>query len=294
MAKIRSLKPDFFSSEQIVSVSIPARYLFEGIWVFGDDEGLIKNSPMSLKMKIFPGDVIEVKPLIEELVRAGLLVELQSDQGPLLWAPNVQVHQLPKRITATKFTGLGSEFTPRNHAGIRGNVPPMRGASGEHEPPTEATRREHEAQEWSGEERNRSGEERRGASSEVATATTRPDVEGLLDLLDSELSKNDVKRLPSRNKANRDAIRLMIDKDGISPDQIAAAIRWCQADSFWWKNIMSAVKLREKFERLRADSRDQSRARQGGQVLTPNQERGLAIVQELREEENRHAEITDG
>ncbi len=80
---------------------------------------------------------------------------------------------------------------------------------------------------------------------------SRADVEHLLDLLDEELTKNGVKKLPARNKKNRDAIRLMLDRDEIPADQIAGAIRWCQADEFWRGNILSASKLREKYETLR-------------------------------------------
>ncbi|PRI11907.1 hypothetical protein B4915_02185 [Leucobacter massiliensis] len=249
VAKIRSLKPEFFSSEQIVSVSIPARYLFEGIWVFGDDEGLIKHSPMSLKMKVFPGDSIEVEPLVCELLREGLVIEVSSDQGPLLWAPNVQVHQSPKRPTPTKFTRVTPPFSARYSAAESGNVPPVRGTRGEQgtaeappEPPLVALER-------SGEERK--GEE--GNTSEVADAT-RPDVERLLDLLDEELQKNGVKRLPKRNKANRDAMRLLLDRDGRSEEQVANAIRWAQSNEFWRSNILSASKLREKYETLRAQA----------------------------------------
>lgn len=88
-----------------------------------------------------------------------------------------------------------------------------------------------------------------GIESEDADAS-RPDVERLLDLLDSEIQKNGA-RIPKRNKANRDAIRLMLDRDCISENDIAGAIRWCQADEFWRGNILSAVKLREKYDQLR-------------------------------------------
>lgn len=86
-------------------------------------------------------------------------------------------------------------------------------------------------------------------SSEVANAT-RPEITALLDLLDSEIRANGG-RIPSRSKKNIDACRLLIDKDGIRPDQIAKAIRWCQADEFWRANILSMSKLREKYDQLR-------------------------------------------
>lgn len=100
------------------------------------------------------------------------------------------------------------------------------------------------------------------STSEVADAT-RDDVDRLLDLLDSELTRNGVTRLPKRNKTNRDAMRLMLDRDQIPEEQIAGAIRWSQADEFWRSNILSASKLREKYETLRAQA---SRGRRGPAV----------------------------
>lgn len=87
-------------------------------------------------------------------------------------------------------------------------------------------------------------------SSKVADATSRPEIAYLLDLLDSEIRANGG-RTPSRTKKNIDACRLLIDKDGVRPDQIERAIRWCQADEFWRANILSMSKLREKYDQLR-------------------------------------------
>jgi hypothetical protein len=46
-------------------------------------------------------------------------------------------------------------------------------------------------------------------------------------------------------------IRLMIQRDGRSPDSIEKAIRWCQADDFWRANIGSPSKLRAKYDQMR-------------------------------------------
>lgn len=100
-------------------------------------------------------------------------------------------------------------------------------------------------------------------TSAAATADIRPDVEALLDLLDSEMRNNEVKKLPKRNETNVSAMRRLIDIDGYSPDAVARIIRWCQADSFWKGNIMSAAKLREKFEQLRLHANRQREERQG-------------------------------
>lgn len=97
------------------------------------------------------------------------------------------------------------------------------------------------------------------STSEIADAI-RPDVEELLDLFDDELSKNGVTKLPKRSKTNRDAIRLMLDRDGRTTDDVAGAIRWAQANEFWRGNILSPSKLREKYETLRAQASRQPRS----------------------------------
>lgn len=111
MPRIRSIKPDFFTSEQIVSVSIAARYLFEGIWVFGDDDGYIAYSPVQMKMRIFPGDSVDVPALIRELLDVGLVQLVDTDQGEALWVPSFRNHQTPKYPTPTKYTVDGRSLT---------------------------------------------------------------------------------------------------------------------------------------------------------------------------------------
>lgn len=233
MPRIRSLKPEFFTSEQIVSVSIPARYLFEGIWVFGDDDGYISPSPVQLKMKIFPGDAVDVAPLLDELIAVGLVETVETDQGPALLVPSFGNHQSPKYPTPSKYTRDGvslSKHSPR--------IPP-------HVP--KSSRSSHPGEERRGEERReRSGET---LSSEVATAPVRPEILSLLDLLDAEIERNGAKK-PARTKKNLDAARLLLERDGKTVDQVAAAIRWAHADEFWRSNILSMSKLREKYDQL--------------------------------------------
>lgn len=56
MARIRTIKPEYWSDEAVGSVSIPARLMFPATWNFADDEGLINWSPTYLKASIFPYD----------------------------------------------------------------------------------------------------------------------------------------------------------------------------------------------------------------------------------------------
>lgn len=116
--------------------------------------------------------------------------------------------------------------------------------------------------------------------SEVADATPRHDVQKLLDLLDSEITANGGK--PNGHlKRNRDAMRLLIDRDGKTIEQVEACIRWCQASEFWRSNILSASKLREKYDQLRLQALAQ-RQQQGGR----RQGTHLGVIQRLQQEES--------
>jgi len=59
---------------------------------------------------------------------------------------------------------------------------------------------------------------------------------------------------PDHKKPNlqkwADDIRLMMERDNRTEEQISFLIDWCQQDSFWKRNILSTGKLREKFDQL--------------------------------------------
>lgn len=76
MARIRTIKPEFWTSEQIVECSLNARLLFIGLWNFCDDNGIHRFSPKTIKMEIFPGDEIKITQIenwLDELKRNGLI-----------------------------------------------------------------------------------------------------------------------------------------------------------------------------------------------------------------------------
>ncbi|WP_373650583.1 hypothetical protein [Schlesneria sp. DSM 10557] len=82
MARIRTIKPEFFTSEQIVECSTSARLLFVGLWCFCDDGGVHPASIKRLKMEVFPGDAIadeEIQGMVDELKRNGLIIEFEAE-----------------------------------------------------------------------------------------------------------------------------------------------------------------------------------------------------------------------
>jgi hypothetical protein len=95
MARIRTIKPEFWTSEQIVECSLPARLLFIGLWNFCDDGGIHPASVRRLKMEVFPADdftASELSCLINELLENGLL-RLYEVSGMPYWIVTGWKHQ---------------------------------------------------------------------------------------------------------------------------------------------------------------------------------------------------------
>jgi hypothetical protein len=83
MARIRSIKPEFWSSEQITACSRDARLLFIGLWNFSDDAGRHPFKPQQIKSEIFPGDDLsleQIHGLISELSVNGLITGYAVDK----------------------------------------------------------------------------------------------------------------------------------------------------------------------------------------------------------------------
>lgn len=95
MARIRTIKPEFWTSEQVVECSPIARLLFVGMWNFCDDGGNHPASAKTLKMQIFPGDDIaasQIESYISELLSNGLLSEYTAE-GRKYWHVTGWKHQ---------------------------------------------------------------------------------------------------------------------------------------------------------------------------------------------------------
>lgn len=83
MARIRSLKPEFWTDSKLVRLSRDARLFYAGTWNFAMcDNGHLPDDADQLKMQIFPADEdVSVEALVHELVGSGRLLRLWSDDG---------------------------------------------------------------------------------------------------------------------------------------------------------------------------------------------------------------------
>lgn len=89
MARIRTVKPEFWVSEQVAECSTSARLTFIGLLNFCDDRGVHPAKPKTLKAEIFPMDditSIQVEEWIRELIAAGLVREFEAgESGERYW-----------------------------------------------------------------------------------------------------------------------------------------------------------------------------------------------------------------
>lgn len=95
MPRIRTVKPEFWTSGQVVKCDPVARLLFVGLWNFADDGGNHPADPLRLKMEVYPGDAFEVSEVaawVGQLIDAGL-IETYKAQGRTWWHVTGWDHQ---------------------------------------------------------------------------------------------------------------------------------------------------------------------------------------------------------
>ncbi|WP_071146709.1 hypothetical protein [Bacteroides ihuae] len=80
MARIRTIKPEFWEDEKIGSLPMPCRLFFIGLWNFADDQGVFRATPILLKSKIFPYDenlrVSELSKWLDALEKARMIIPI--------------------------------------------------------------------------------------------------------------------------------------------------------------------------------------------------------------------------
>lgn len=119
MARIRNIKPDFWTDEKLVELDPWERLLFIGIWNFVDDEGFMPYSPKRIKMQVFPGDSLEISRGLQNLISIGALTLYDSEAGQILKVTNWSKHQKVSNPSPSKYRGIElaeAGAKPRNYA----------------------------------------------------------------------------------------------------------------------------------------------------------------------------------
>lgn len=146
MARIRTTKPEFWSSEQIMELSPLARLAFIGLWNFCDDGGVHPASARTLKAEIFPSDDVssdDVSGLVSEMIAHGLVAEFTADSKCYWIVTGWEKHQRiakptfrhPRPPRAGVTPGAMTEASPNVRGGVNEVSSPSNGRLNEVSPP---------------------------------------------------------------------------------------------------------------------------------------------------------------
>jgi hypothetical protein len=103
MARIRTIKPDFWTDEKVVELDFADRLLFIGMWNFADDQGYLDFSLKRVKMQVFPGDDVDVSRGLQRLHELGLIRLYSSPEGFVIHLINWEKHQRVSNPSRARF-----------------------------------------------------------------------------------------------------------------------------------------------------------------------------------------------
>lgn len=249
--RIRTLKPEAWADEKIGSLSREARLLFWVLVSFSDDEGRFRAVPAGIIGFGYPYDEdvtpVKLRRWLGEIAAQGIVLLYERDGREYGAFRHFRRHQRVNRASESTLP------SPPDPCVVTANAVSDHGKLSEQDVTmydSPAVKRSDPAPDPSLEDHAR-----------------KPDREHvrLSQLLADLIRQRDPKaKAAPLSKGWLDAIRLLIERDGRTPAEVERVIRWCQADAFWQSNILSAPKLRAKFDQLAAKAGTPGRLPQPG------------------------------
>lgn len=95
MARIRTIKPDFFLNDTLAACDPLARLLFAGLWCHGDRAGRLPDRPKRLQAQILPFDVCDIEALLQQLHDAGFICRYEAAGQRCIQIVHFLKHQRP-------------------------------------------------------------------------------------------------------------------------------------------------------------------------------------------------------
>ncbi|WP_333901492.1 DnaT-like ssDNA-binding domain-containing protein [Enterobacter wuhouensis] len=124
MARIRTIKPEFWTDEDMAELSEPACLLAIGLLNYADDEGYFNANPKLIKAAVFPirEPSVPIQVLIQELSNCGYLSMFSTSDGKQFGAiTNFLKHQVVNKPKESKIRSL--PLIPYEYGTDTGQVP---------------------------------------------------------------------------------------------------------------------------------------------------------------------------
>lgn len=147
MARTRSIKPSFFTNEELSRLSPLARLLFIGLWTQADREGRLEDRPRRLKAMVLPYDRCSIEAQLSALCAGGFIVRYSTEIGRIIQIVNFTRHQQPHHKETASVLPSYVECAPEAGAHSKGTEvmldSSMKQASVMHDPSTADASGEH-------------------------------------------------------------------------------------------------------------------------------------------------------
>jgi hypothetical protein len=99
MARIRTIKPEFFTHEDLFLAeqeeNLPLRIAFAGLWTICDREGRFKWRPNTIKLAVLPFDNVDFSRVLDALGTRGFIEQYACSNGEIYgFVPSFGAHQV--------------------------------------------------------------------------------------------------------------------------------------------------------------------------------------------------------
>ena len=107
--RIRSIRPEFWTSEDVAAMSWPTRLVFIGLWSYVDDNGVGRDNERLIAADLFPldedphGALTEVAGALKHLEKGGQITRYVVDGKPYLHVTKWSRHQRINRPSESRY-----------------------------------------------------------------------------------------------------------------------------------------------------------------------------------------------
>lgn len=103
MPRTRSIRPGFFTNEELAEIGPLGQLLFAGLWPIADREGRLEDRPKRIKLSALPYYDCDVEALLSKLADKGFIIRYSVDGQGYIQVTNWARHQQPnvKEVAST-------------------------------------------------------------------------------------------------------------------------------------------------------------------------------------------------
>jgi hypothetical protein len=139
--RIRTIKPEFWTNDELAELAPLTRLLFIGLWNMADRRGRLEDRPKRIKAAILPYDAVDVDEALDSLQDGGFITRYAVGDVQVIQVVNFEKHQRISGSEADSDSDLPPEKQQKS-AGSTKEAPRKHQGSTEEAPRTTEGRKE--------------------------------------------------------------------------------------------------------------------------------------------------------